>query len=97
MIDQVASLQPVRAPKQQVPLAPYKGRGWFLAHEEDRICLPSGSVGKVTSTTDHWNTVKCTNKQTNKPLGRCGSHPRRAFCGGCVHVTKDTWPLRSRL
>ena len=61
MIDQAASLQPAR---------PHKGRGRFLVHEEDRVCLPSGSVGsilgKVTSTTDYWNTVKQTNKQTNK-------------------------------
>ena len=44
--------------------------GRFPAHEEDRLCLPSGSVGsflgKATSTTDYWNTVKQTNKQTNK-------------------------------
>ena len=68
MIDRAASLQPARAPKQQIPLAPCKGRGRFPAHEEDRVCLPSGSVGsilgKATSTTDFWNTVKQTNKQT---------------------------------
>ena len=73
MIDRAASLQPARAPKQQIPLAPCKGRGRFPAHEEDRLCLPSGSVGsilgKATSTTDYWNTVKQTNKQTNKPNG----------------------------
>ena len=67
MIDRAASLQPARAPKQQIPLAPCKGRGWFPAHEEDRLCLPTGSVGsilgKATSTTDFWNTVKQTNKQ----------------------------------
>ena len=54
------------APKQQIPLVPCKGRGRFPAHKEDRLCLPSGSVGpilgKATSTTDYWNTV---NKQTN--------------------------------
>ena len=70
MIDRAASLQPARAPKQQIPLAPCKGRGRFPAHEEDRLCLPSGSVGsflgKATSTTDYWNTVNQTNKQTNK-------------------------------
>ena len=70
MIDRAASLQPARAPKQQIPLAPCKGRGRFPAHEEDRLCLPTGSVGsflgKATSTTDYWNTVKQTNKQTNK-------------------------------
>ena len=70
MIDRAASLQPARAPKQQIPLAPCKGRGRFPAHEEDRVCLPSSSVGsilgKATSTTDYWNTVKQTNKQTNK-------------------------------
>ena len=64
MIDQAASLQPAR---------PHKGRGRFLVHEEDRVCLPSGSVGsilgKVTSTTDYWNTMNQTNKQTiNQPL-----------------------------
>jgi hypothetical protein len=73
MIDRAASLQPARAPKQQIPLAPCKGRGRFPAHEEERLCLPTGSVGsilgKATSTTDFWNTVKQTNKQTN-PL-RC--------------------------
>ena len=57
MIDRAASLQPARAPKQQIPLAPCKGRGRFPAHEEDRLCLPSGSVGsilgKATSTTDY--------------------------------------------
>ena len=57
MIDRAASLQPARAPKQQIPLAPCKGRGRFPAHEEDRLCLPSGSVGsilgKVTSTMDY--------------------------------------------
>ena len=66
MIDRAASLQPARAPKQQIPLAPCKGRGRFPAHEEDRLCLPSGSVGsflgKATSTTDYWNTVNQTNK-----------------------------------
>ena len=71
MIDRAASLQPARAPKQQIPLAPCKGRGRFPAHEEDRLCLPSGSVGsflgKATSTADYWNTVNQTNKQTNKP------------------------------
>ena len=40
------------------------------AHEEERLCLPTGSVGsilgKATSTTDHRNTVNQTNKQTNK-------------------------------
>ena len=70
MIDRAASLQPARAPKQQIPLAPCKGRGRFPAHEEDRVCLPSGSVGsilgKATSTTDYWNTVNQTNKQSNK-------------------------------
>ena len=70
MIDQVASLQPMRALKQQIPLVPRKGRGQFPAHEEDRLCLPSGStgsiLGKVMSTTDYWNTMKQTNKQTNK-------------------------------
>ena len=70
MIDRAASLQPARAPKQQIPLAPCKGRGRFPAHEEDRLCLPSGSVGsilgKATSTTDYRNTVNQTNKQTNK-------------------------------
>ena len=70
MIDRAASLQPARAPKQQIPLAPCKGRGRFPAHEEDRVCLPSGSVGsilgKAMSTTDFWNTVNQTNKQTNK-------------------------------
>ena len=69
MIDRAASLQPARAPKQQIPLAPCKGRGRFPAHEEDRLCLPSGSVGsflgKATSTTDYQNTVNQTNKQTN--------------------------------
>ena len=69
MIDRAASLQPARAPKQQIPLAPCKGRGRFPAHEEDRLCLPSGSVGsilgKATSTTDYRNTVNQTNKQTN--------------------------------
>ena len=68
MIDRAASLQPARAPKQQIPLAPCKGRGRFPAHKEDRLCLPSGSVGsilgKATSTTDYWNTVNQTNKQT---------------------------------
>ena len=68
MIDRAASLQPARAPKQQIPLAPCKGRGRFPAHEEERLCLPTGSVGpilgKATSTTDLWNTVKQTNKQT---------------------------------
>ena len=72
MIDRAASLQPARAPKQQIPLAPCKGRGRFPAHEEERLCLPTGSVGsilgKATSTTDFWNTVKQTNKQTNKAL-----------------------------
>ena len=72
MIDRAASLQPARAPKQQIPLAPCKGRGRFPAHEEDRLCLPTGSVGsilgKATSTTDFWNTVKQTNKQTNKSV-----------------------------
>ena len=70
MIDRAASLQPARAPKQQIPRAPCKGRGRFPAHEEDRVCLPTGSagsiLGKATSTTDFWNTVKQTNKQTNK-------------------------------
>ena len=72
MIDRAASLQPARAPKQQIPLAPGKGRGRFPAHEEDRLCLPTGSVGsflgKVTSTTDYWNTLKQTKKQKNKPV-----------------------------
>ena len=70
MIDRAASLQPARAPKQQIPLAPCKGRGRFPAHEEDRLCLPTGSVGsilgKATSTADYWNTVKQTNKQTDR-------------------------------
>ena len=69
MIDRAASLQPARAPKQQIPLAPCKGRGRFPGHEEDRLCLPTGSVGsllgKAMSTTDYWNTVNQTNKQTN--------------------------------
>ena len=69
MIDRAASLQPARAPKQQIPLAPCKGRGRFPAHEEERLCLPTGSVGsilgKATSTTDYRNTVNQTNKQTN--------------------------------
>ena len=71
MIDRAASLQPARAPKQQIPLAPCKGRGRFPAHEEERLCLPTGSVGsilgKATSTTDYWNTVNQTNKQTSSP------------------------------
>ena len=70
MLDRAASLQPPRAPKQQIPLAPCKGRGRFPAHEEERLCLPTGSagsiLGKATSTTDYWNTVNQTNKQTNK-------------------------------
>ena len=77
MIDRAASLQPARAPKQQIPLAPCKGRGRFPAHEEDRLCLPSGSVGsflgKATSTTDYWNTVNQTNEQTNYSW-----HPQRS-------------------
>ena len=80
MIDRAASLQPARAPKQQIPLAPCKGRGRFPAHEEERLCLPTGSVGsilgKATSTTDFWNTVKQTNKQTN--TGRIGSRRQLA-------------------
>ena len=84
MIDRAASLQPARAPKQQIPLAPCKGRGRFPAHEEDRVCLPSGSVGsilgKATSTTDYRNTVNQTNKQTNR--GRDGgTHWRRGDSG----------------
>ena len=75
MIDQAASLQPVRALKQQIPQAPCKGRGQFLVHKQDHICLPSGSVGsflgKAMSTTDFWNTVKQTNKQTNKHTFSC--------------------------
>ena len=75
MIDRAASLQPARAPKQQIPLAPCKGRGRFPAHEEERLCLPTGSVGsilgKATSTTDYRNTVNQTNKQTNKCLQLC--------------------------
>ena len=35
----------MRAPKQEIPLAPCKGRGRFPAHEEDRLCLPLDSVG----------------------------------------------------
>ena len=72
MIDWVASLQPARAPKQQFPLAPCKGRGRFPAHEEDLVCLPPGSVGsilgKAMSTTDYPNTVK----QTNNKQTKCG-------------------------
>ena len=75
MIDRAASLQPARAPKQQIPLAPCKGRGRFPAHEEDRLCLPSGSagsfLGKATSTTDYRSTVNQTNKQTNNSAA-CG-------------------------
>ena len=75
MIDRAASLQPARAPKQQIPLAPCKGRGRFPAHEEDRLCLPSGSVGsilgKATSTTDDRNTVNQTNKQTKGGCSLC--------------------------
>ena len=74
MIDRAASLQPARAPKQQIPLAPCKGRGRFPAHEEERLCLPTGSVGsilgKATSTTDYRNTVNQTNKQTNLGIDR---------------------------
>ena len=40
-----------------------------LAHKENCLCLPSGSVGsllgKATSTADYWSTVNQTNKQTN--------------------------------
>ena len=70
MIDRAASLQPARAPKQQIPLAPCKGRGRFPAHEVDHACLPldsAGSIlGKAMSPADFWNTVKQTNKQTNR-------------------------------
>ena len=38
MIDRAASLQPAKAPKQQVPLAHCKGRGWFPAHAEG-VCV----------------------------------------------------------
>ena len=82
MIDRAASLQPARAPKQQIPLAPCKGRGRFPAHKEDRVCLPSGSVGsilgKATSTTDYWNTVNQTNKQT-KVASICAGQPKSTF------------------
>ena len=78
LIDRAASLQPARAPKQQIPLEPCKGRGRLPAHEEDRVCLPSGSVGsilgKATSTTDYWNTVNQTNKQTNKQTRRLAQY-----------------------
>ena len=76
-------LGPARAPKQQFLLAPCKERGRFPAHEEDCVCLPSGSVGsilgKAMSTTDFWNTVKQTNKQTN----RAGWEPAAAS-GKCM-------------
>ena len=71
-----------------IPLVPYKGRGRFPAHEEDCVCLPSGSVGsflgKAMSTTDFWNIVnKQANKQTNKPC-RC---PGMRFRGGQLLIT----------
>ena len=81
MIDQAASLQPMRALKQQIPLAPCKGGGQFPVHKEDHVCLPLGSVGsilgKAMSTADYWNTVnKKTKKQTNKSLQiDCGPGP----------------------
>ena len=42
----------------------------FPAHEEDRLCLPTGSVGpilgKVTSTTDYQNTINQTKQNKTK-------------------------------
>ena len=74
MIDRVASLQPAGALKQQVPLVPRGGGDSggggvrFLAPEEERACLPSGSVhlipGEAIPTTDWQSTAKQTNKQT---------------------------------
>ena len=90
MIDRAASLQPARAPKQQIPLAPCKGRGRFPAHEEDRLCLPTGSVGsilgKATSTTDYWNTVNQTNKQTNK---QAAHKAKRTVAKQSVHAIEN--------
>ena len=55
--------------RRQIPLAFCRGGGRFPAPKEGRLCLPSGSagslLGKATSTTNYWNTVKQTNKQTN--------------------------------
>ena len=56
-------------PPVQIPLAPCKGRGRFPAHEEKRLCLPSGSVGtilgKATSTADYRSTVNQTKQTKN--------------------------------
>ena len=45
-----------------------------MVHEEDHLCLPSGSagsfLGKATSTTDYWSTANQTNKQTAASRGR---------------------------
>ena len=42
--------RPMRALKQQAPLAPYKGRGRFLAQEWAYLYLPSGGAGSFPGT-----------------------------------------------
>ena len=75
------------------PLAPCKGRGRFPTHEEERLCLPSGSVGsilgKATSTTDYWNTVKQTNKQASKQAdGQSPPYPGYPRTQGPKYATR---------
>ena len=88
--------RPVRDPrepqKQQIPLVPCKGRRRFPAHEENRLCLPTGGLGsilgKAMSTTDYWSTVKQTNKQT-----KC--HSSETFMNAEELVAAD-WQLEVR-
>ena len=88
MIDRAASLQPARAPKHHAnsPDPPCEGRGRYPEPEEERVCLPSGSVGsilgKAMSTTGQLESVKQTNKQTKPPdvrkcRGRAGLGKRQ--------------------
>ena len=73
MVDRAASLQPTRAPKQQMPLAPCEREGHFPAHEGDPLCRPSGGAGSILgmamSTAGYLSTVtRETNKRTNRWL-----------------------------
>ena len=41
-------------PEEQVPLAPYQGRGWCPAHERGRVCLPIGGIDKEAASPAAW-------------------------------------------
>ena len=68
------------AAKPQLRRRKPEGRGRFPAHEEDRLCLPLGSVGSLVRRCPPWTTGRPQNKQTNNKKMPLQAAQRRVPC-----------------